>query len=728
MIRHTTNRMRRRARPAPAIRWVTAAAFAAAFALAVAPKLRAGSGWLVVLPTGSTNIAHGLQLTVDTRWSGGYGYRPVRFRIDAAPAGSKAKRDRVLRVELTPRANYRDHQTTVTQFLELPEGHFSAEATVLVPVEDDWHNLRLDVYEDGQPLAEFSKLHLAPSTRGVRPDKVVVGSLFVSRRAPRLRDRQKWLPELRDSHRLPFRLSTSDALLKNRSSPPGNDRAILDYYDANVDVELVHPADLPKNWLGLTEIDLMHVSLDDLRAMGDTYPQRLAAVQRWLATGTTLWISDEDWRGGGLEEVEGILEMGDSNDLETPAEDSQPNLVDRFGAPVVRHDVWLKWGRPRTADIGSSRFPWGSECAVRRFGLGHVVVGEPEMSQTAQTFVLTSLDSTRPSSLFWGIRHGVVPRKPDHFFDDWLIPGAGQPPVTVFRVLITLFVLVIGPLNIWLVRRMRRTYLIMVTIPTAAVLVTTVLLGYAMVRDGFGVQARIRSFTFIDQQAGLTVSASRQTYFASILPAEGMVYPADVAVYPLESRYVGQWSSERRIDWRGGEQRLAEGYLPSRQTAQFMVFASRRETPARLEVTVAEDASEIRATNRLGTHIHQLMLVDADGGVHWGEDVGDGDVADLQIVTIEDAARTLLTTVDENAPQEVRMISSVIYQRSQAVSENWMHLTNSSYGVLESSLAGCREPDAIPCTYVAVTATSPQTPLGAEATQRGSFHVIAGRW
>ena len=55
-------------------------------------------------------------------------------------------------------------------------------------------------------------------------------------------------------------------------------------------------------------------------------------------------------------------------------------------------------------------------------------------------------------------------------FANLLVPGVGLAPVTEFHVLITLFVLVIGPVNYWLLKRWRRLHLMVLTVPLAAAL------------------------------------------------------------------------------------------------------------------------------------------------------------------------------------------------------------------------------------------------------------------
>ena len=103
-----------------------------------------------------------------------------------------------------------------------------------------------------------------------------------------------------------------------------------------------------------------------------------------------------------------------------------------------------------------------------------------------------------------------------------LIPGVGSAPVNSFLVLISLFVVAIGPVNYFLLQRQRKLYLLLITVPLGAGVVTSALFIYALVSDGLGVRARARSLTRIDQTSGRTVSWSRQSYYAGLAPSAGM--------------------------------------------------------------------------------------------------------------------------------------------------------------------------------------------------------------
>ena len=142
------------------------------------------------------------------------------------------------------------------------------------------------------------------------------------------------------------------------------------------------------------------------------------------------------------------------------------------------------------------------------------------------------------------------------------MPGIGLTPVGSFLVLIALFVVLIGPVNYYLLRRWRRLYLLLVTVPAGAALRDAALFAYALICDGLGVRVRVRGLIEIDQRVGRTVSWSRQSYYAGLAPSQGLASPNGrpcirSSCSPMERRWrfatpVRQWSGRRTRIWSAG--------------------------------------------------------------------------------------------------------------------------------------------------------------------------------
>ena len=215
-------------------------------------------------------------------------------------------------------------------------------------------------------------------------------------------------------------------------------------------------------------------------------------------------------------------------------------------------------------------------------------------------------------------REGNKPDDHNIEFNNWLIPGVGMAPVGVFQCLITLFVLAIGPLNYWWLKRQKKLPLLLVTVPACAALVTLLLLIYGTVADGIGVRVRARSLTMLDQRKGEAATWARLTYYAGINPREGLSLPGDTVIAPIRSR----WASGQR--YRGPtvaremvwdeRQRLTRGWLPSRTSTQYLTINA-RATSKRLDMRADDDG--LRIINHLGVGVTHLIVQDHAGKLYW---------------------------------------------------------------------------------------------------------------
>jgi len=391
---------------------------------------------------------------------------------------------------------------------------------------------------------------------------------------------------------------------------------------------------------------------------------------------------------------------------------------------------------------------------VRAFRAGNDAGLDPQATLTATAGATTTSDSgeAMPRSIAWGLRgtrswetrHGIVPDGGNPEFAKMLVPGVGLAPVTEFQVLISLFVIVIGPLNYWLLKRFKRLQLLVLTVPLAAAAMTAALFAYAIVSDGFATTVRARSYTTLDQRTGEAASWAQLSYYAGLAPGQGLSMPADVVVYPIQPN----WSTEasrsinRVMRWEDDEMKLTRGWLNSRTPTQYLTVRARK-TANRLDV--AAGRGKARVTNRFGTPIEALLLFDDEGNIFSGENLAAEAAAVLQSISREDAIKWIVDIVRENQPEAPaalagsdRDFSSLRgrsgrrmyrgYDPSAASGQLAENIANTAIADL-AGLNGRPALDMPPRSYVAVTTTGPEVATGIPyAAEEASFHVIVGRW
>ncbi|HEX6962614.1 MAG TPA: hypothetical protein VF175_12150, partial [Lacipirellula sp.] len=326
--------------------------------------------------------------------------------------------------------------------------------------------------------------------------------------------------------------------------------------------------------------------------------------------------------------------------------------------------------------------------------------------------------------LTWTTRHGNQPESSNEDFNNLLIPGVGVAPVTQFQFLVTLFAVVIGPLNYWLLKRKNKLPLLLATVPIAAAVTTLLLFLYGIFADGFSVRARARTLTLLDQRAGEAVSWGRLSYYAGIAPRDGLSIPRDQLMYPimpswLSRRWGGRASAApRHLEWQE-EQLLTRGWLASRTPTQYHAITS-RPSQKRLDLRVIDDG--LRIDNRLGVDVTHVAVEDHNGRFYWCENLASGRrkmVAATDLDELLSGIRRLFTDhLPENPAGDDGYDISYGYQLSESLMEGRLSAINDP--AIRSWGRG---------KYIAFTRHAVELDLGLDdVKEEASFHVIEGTW
>jgi hypothetical protein len=543
----------------------------------------------------------------------------------------------------------------------------------------------------------------------------------------------------------------------------------LQLVDENSWFELLPPQYLTKNWIDLTSFDLIFLSHDDLQLMKSRYPAQFNALRTVISTGSILcvWGAGDDFeRLGDLEQLLESPPVNEQADDEPFRGWSVPDRQ-RYGTRLSSlQDIMRNNGYATENDLVETEtgvwelLPDGSRVrrhlpgrrpvterppfVYRDMDLGTVVAiasDDPFPGDTAFWYwMLNSLDQDDWQSYR---RHGLSFHRNNDDYWNFLIPGVGAAPVMAFRILITLFVIVIGPVNYWLLSRWGRLHLLLVTVPVGAFIVTSTLFLYAVVSDGLGVRARVRSFTLLDQTRGRCVSWSRQSYYAGLAPSEGLVFPRESVVYPLHQFPVHEGTRGgrlRRVDW-DDKQRLTQGWLRSRVITQLLVVNA-DESQIGLNVKPADTVDKPpEITNALGSRIVQLTLRDEAGEYYAAEDIAGGAIFRPTLTDRISAQAALRLYYVKNRLELPYGYSSFGYgfQGGYRSRRYYGYYGGMDRGLPEPTvfssvlernlmLAGSSDFDLDKRSYVAVVERTSAVPIGTDVEEEASFHVVRGRW
>lgn len=193
-------------------------------------------------------------------------------------------------------------------------------------------------------------------------------------------------------------------------------------------------------------------------------------------------------------------------------------------------------------------------------------------------------------------------------------------PLRGLFVLILLFVIIIGPVNFWLLNRFKKRMFMLVTIPACAFVASVGVSGFALLSEGVSGKSRAASFTVLDEPLRRATTFGVEAFYAPLTPGGGLHFDAGTELTPILQPYSSDGVS-RSIDWTT-DQHLRQGWVVSRVPSHFLLrkVESRRE---RLTI-INEPDGRVTVVNSLGAGITELTLMDAKGNLHQGKNIGAG--------------------------------------------------------------------------------------------------------
>ena len=647
-----------------------------------------------------------LDLRVDTLWGGIHGYRPVTCTITAR-APEAADRQIMFRFLASFRGN--EHPTVVVEkHFELPANAMTATVRMLVPQYTEWRSVGCETWVDGVKDDELSVLDtMFPVTQSGQNFSAMV---------------------IDNTDLVPRRMFRGI-----RGGP-------AEFFESPT-------GQLLEEWMEYSSLDVVVTTRSDLESDKLRHPERFPELLKWIRAGGNLWICTSGRKYEQIPDIEEVLGISQEQNESTPDEavDEESLLKRGWRFPKVDNpstdaleklsqltspEIALAEPDPATPEIPVDSRHWFT---MRPLGMGTVTVfvGIENMSrQGSRELAWTITQSLLADRISWRDRHGNDPGGGNENFNDFLIPDVGAAPVTAFQILLSLFVLGIGPVNYFLLKRQEQLPLLLVTVPLAAVTTTLLLLLYGFSSEGFGTLVRARSFTLLDQKTQSAACWTRLSYFAGMTPSEGLDFPDDTVIYPIlpsmyltDHREFRRYAAQRRdVTW-DGSQELTNGWLASRTPTQYLTIASR---DTKKQIGFENSGDTLWATNRLGVNVLSLVVEDADGKFYVGENLRNSESLTLTATTQVKAMLLLRNQLSDNAPEfppgTMETLSMV----------GGIELLPFTRNLMETQLAAITSAVSKgwgPNTYFAITDRGIETSLGMdEITENSSFHLVRGTW
>jgi hypothetical protein len=442
------------------------------------------------------------------------------------------------------------------------------------------------------------------------------------------------------------------------ASTPAGRLGRIGTVDASLLAEVVQSTLLPESWIDYSGLDFLAISREELERL--EHPAR-TAILKWVQSGGNLLIYDVGNEAQALTRLDRLIEAPEQPagaaawqgavPSERPSGEIKDEPVEETtysfpGAPATRFGR-TKPSKPADKASKPAESPWkGGKDAFRHreLMLGTVYAFPENPFPGTINDWLWLCKSCGDERWSWTARHGTSPHMGSKDFYKFMNAGIHGVPTVAFLVLITLFSIVIGPVNYVYLSRKKMLWLLLFTVPAMAVTTSVLLVGYSVAVHGFSIKSRIRSLTVLDQHNRTAVTMARLALFAGLAPPGGMRFSPETAVFPViptTNEPTGGY-----VDWTQ-TQNLASGWLPARTRTQFFTVRN-AEQRSRVELKPAADKS-VEFWNGLPWELEMIVVADDAGRLYLARSVAAGATTALSQPSAEDL-KEFVELLKRNAP------------------------------------------------------------------------------
>ena len=209
-------------------------------------------------------------------------------------------------------------------------------------------------------------------------------------------------------------------------------------------------------------------------------------------------------------------------------------------------------------------------------------------------------------------------------------------PVGGITLIMLLFIVAVGPANIFLLARKNRRIWMLWTVPAISLATCGVVFVYSLFSEGITPRVRMESVTLLDHASKRATTLGRLAFYCPLTPSGGLSFNYDSEIFPIVERGFGGRGTSKTIDWSQG-QHFQSGWLQARMPAHFAIrkSESRRE---RVQFEKQADGSWA-AINGLGARVAALNFRAPDGMVWTLNELDAGSKAVMSITSKPGATR-----------------------------------------------------------------------------------------
>ncbi len=252
------------------------------------------------------------------------------------------------------------------------------------------------------------------------------------------------------------------------------------------------------------------------------------------------------------------------------------------------------------------------------YGLGMIVTAETEDYNQIE-----SLDWNEISAGLWKNRPFVYNYMHSNTtINDWCkIVNVSPVPSKIMVAVIILMIIIIGPVNILVLRIINKPILMYITVPLISLIAAVMILVFSISKEGTENTERIAGFTVLDQRTGQASTAVVLGYYCPFLPIDELNFSTDTQVIPLNITGISTYS-DKHINLNNG-QRFYGGWINSRVPSHFAAIKLSQNFPSVAEFKTG-DNGQTELFNTSASTISAIRYKRIDGTVWQAENIEGG--------------------------------------------------------------------------------------------------------
>ncbi len=521
--------------------------------------------------------------------------------------------------------------------------------------------------------------------------------------------------------------------------------------------------DVPNAWIGMTTFDLVMISFADLKKVCQANEVKRATLQKWVAAGGALIVFNS---GPDYKEANSILptlvgmtrmrELSKRGPLKQEWRETT-ELLESNGLLIAMSKAGYRNGfyydESNSVELEETELTAENAFTIRndddfdpsvsfyigRHVNGHVVCVDDDMAKWDKQAWISLMNGINLDGTLLQAKIGVG--NPESGLQRFAIPGVGEPPVIAFQVLMSLFVIVAGPIMYVVLRRSKQLQLLFILVPTMSLTACLGLIGYAIFVDGFDSWGIVQSVSFVDQKTESAVTHARAAYYCGTQPKPYQFSSDTVPVAPVYAH-----SNAERTRKSDSRFELSGGNIKARTPHQIVSIRS-HDTDKRLLILPplkqrntgdepadgdSDSAESVRSTdspthsmrNLLGGHIKFAVAL-TDDGMILIEDLAVGEHKNCRKVLASEMDGLFRGFVIEFA--KFKSENRIRYSGNNNREGSYWGEENRVVQLINSSQASSLLKEKK--TYVAILEGFPETAEQIEKVNyKKQLHIVVGKW